>query len=292
MLYTSGTHTFRWGAEIRLNKDATIFGTNPNGAYSFGAGTAYSPVLITSASGQHNILPGQPLPDALTGLLTATPYSYTIASLDKLTASGDKFDEAAVRRESYNFYSQDSWKATPRLNHLRPALRIQHPHQGSPRPHHWSQTNRPQWPASEFSYSRCHANCVVQPAPSLSRRLERLGSAPFAGLCRHCAHYHPRWRRNHHRAPQSLAGQLRHRRLPVSFSGPRHCAANFRRSISQHVCALALPDPYTIQGQLLFAAGTNAVPPNTAVDLQRYQDDLAAITPGHETQLLTLAVID
>jgi hypothetical protein len=116
MLYTSGTHTFRWGAEIRLNKDATIFGTNPNGAYSFGAGTAYSPVLITSASGQHNILPGQPLPDALTGLLTATPYSYTITSLDKLTASGDKFDEAAVRRESYNFYFQDSWKATPRLN--------------------------------------------------------------------------------------------------------------------------------------------------------------------------------
>ncbi|MEQ1353698.1 MAG: hypothetical protein ABLT11_06755, partial [Candidatus Acidiferrum sp.] len=37
---------------------------------------------------------------------------------------------------------------------------------------------------------------------------------------------------------------------------------------------------------------TNAVPPNTAVDLQRYQDDLAAITPGHQTQLLTPGVID
>ena len=38
-----------------MNKDATIFGVNPNGAYIFGGGTAYSQVLIPSASGLHNI---------------------------------------------------------------------------------------------------------------------------------------------------------------------------------------------------------------------------------------------
>src|SRR3984957_16741229 len=78
LTYTRGKHAFKFGGEIRLNKDATIFGVNPNGAYVFGGGTAYSQVLIPSASGLHNISPGQPLPDALTGLLTATPYSYTV----------------------------------------------------------------------------------------------------------------------------------------------------------------------------------------------------------------------
>src|SRR5580692_3751312 len=116
MTYTHGTHTFKWGVEIRLNKDATIFGTNPNGLYTFGGGTAYSPVAITSASGQHNIALGDPLPDALTGLLTATPYSYTIIAVAGLTPGGDKFDEAAVRREAYNFYFLDTWKATSRLS--------------------------------------------------------------------------------------------------------------------------------------------------------------------------------
>jgi hypothetical protein len=38
--YLRGAHSFKWGVEIRLNKDATIFGTNPNGLYAFGGGTA------------------------------------------------------------------------------------------------------------------------------------------------------------------------------------------------------------------------------------------------------------
>ncbi len=32
-----------------------------------------------------------------------------------MTPIGDKFDEAGVRREAYNFYFQDAWKATPQL---------------------------------------------------------------------------------------------------------------------------------------------------------------------------------
>src|SRR6266436_1627690 len=115
-VYTHGAHSFKWGAELRFNRDSTIFGTNPNGLYTFGGGTAYSPVLISSASGQHDIHPGDPLPDSLTGLLTATPYSYTVTAAASLTPKGDKFDEAAVRREAYNFYFQDTWKATARLS--------------------------------------------------------------------------------------------------------------------------------------------------------------------------------
>src|SRR5713101_7662850 len=71
--YARASHSFKWGAELRFNRDTTIFGTNPNGLYTFGGGPAYSPVLIPSASGQHDIHPGDKLPDSLTGLLTATP---------------------------------------------------------------------------------------------------------------------------------------------------------------------------------------------------------------------------
>ncbi len=115
MAFVHGLHAFKWGVEIRVNRDSTIFGTNPNGIYEFGGGTAYSPVLIKSASGTHDIQIGDPLPDSLTGLLTATPYSYNITAAASVTPVGDKFDEAGVRREAYNFYFQDAWKATPQL---------------------------------------------------------------------------------------------------------------------------------------------------------------------------------
>ena len=62
------SHAFKWGVEIRVNRDSTIFGTNTNGLYDFGGGTAYSPVQIPSASGTHDIEAGDPLPDSLTGL--------------------------------------------------------------------------------------------------------------------------------------------------------------------------------------------------------------------------------
>src|SRR5207302_9745902 len=106
-----GTHSFKWGTEIRVNRDSTIFGTNPNGIYEFGGGTAYSPVKITSSSGTHDIQVNAPLPDSLTGLLTATAYSYNIIAAASLTPVGNKFNEAGVRREAYNFYFQDAWKA-------------------------------------------------------------------------------------------------------------------------------------------------------------------------------------
>ena len=85
--------------------------------------------MITSASGTHDIQVGEPLPDALTGLLTATPYSYNITAPASLTPVGDKFNEAGVRREAYNFYFQDAWKATPQAHRqLRIALRSEQPH--------------------------------------------------------------------------------------------------------------------------------------------------------------------
>ena len=85
--------------------------------------------MISSASGTHDIQLGDPLPDSLTGLLTATPYSYNIIAAASITPVGDKFNEAGVRREAYNFYFQDAWKATPQAHRkLRIALRSEQPH--------------------------------------------------------------------------------------------------------------------------------------------------------------------
>ena len=44
-----------------------------------------------------------------------SPYSYTIILAAEFTPTGNKFNEAGVRREAYNFYFQDAWKATHRL---------------------------------------------------------------------------------------------------------------------------------------------------------------------------------
>jgi hypothetical protein len=58
------------------------------------------------------------------------------------------------------------------------------------------------------------------------------------------------------------------------------------------VVTMRLPPFYTTQGQPLFASGDSSkVPANTEIDLQRFQNDLAAITPGDEIQLFTVGVM-
>ena len=54
-----------------------------------------------------------------------------------------------------------------------------------------------------------------------------------------------------------------------------------------------LPNFYTPSGQNVFASGkTNTVPANTVLDIERYQRDLAALTPGAQLTPLNLAGID
>ena len=286
---TRGTHTFKWGAEIRLNKDATIFGTDPNGSYSFGGGTAYSPVLITSSSGQHNILPGQPLPDALTGLLTATPYSYTITSLDKLTASGDKFDEAAVRREAYNFYFQDSWKATPRLN-LTYGFRYEYNTRIKEAQNRTTGARPVDSEGQTVDFLLLPARrklSLYNPRPPYLADWNGWGprlSLDYAATAHTTLHAGGAITTL---LPQSLAGQLHHRRLPLvtSLTPPRLPIVPLPFQIQ--LCRYA-PPPYTTAGSLSSPMAIPTRPSQHPVDLQRYQDDLTAITPGHQTQLLSM----
>ncbi len=290
MSYVRGSHGFKWGVEIRFNRDATIFGTNPNGIYSFGGGTAYSPVHIASASGRNDIQVGDPLPDSLTGLLTATPYSYGVIGAASFTPQGDRFDEAAVRREAYNFYFQDTWKATSHLSvgyglRYEANSRIHEAERRTSLPRfvdangkdvpYWDHAARqvflydPQPPYNQdwngwgprvsldyalASHTVLHAGgAITTILPNLWQDNFLTGGLPFA---------------------TTLSVNARPG-IPVPFQNA--------------VVPVNLPPPYTTGGQPLFPkGGATGAAPNAAIDLVRYQNDLTALTPGHQLQLLSM----
>ncbi len=294
MVYAHGTHSFKWGAELRFNRDSTIFGLNPNGLYTFGGGTAYSPVLIRSASGQHDIQPGDKLPDSLAGLLTATPYSYTVTAAASLTPKGDKFDEAAVRREAYNFYFQDTWKATARLS-INYGLR----YEVNSRIHeakHRTSLAIPVGPNGEpAGYLTPGAKQIYLYNPEPPYGMDWSGWGPrlsldFA-LAKHTMLHGggaittilPNlWLQNYVTGAFPFVFQPLVTALPGS-------PLNFQDS----VVPLSLPPVYTTQGGLLFASGSSSnVPANTPMDVQRFQNDLATLTPGNQVQLFTAISFD
>jgi hypothetical protein len=293
MSYTHGAHAFKWGVEIRWNKDATIFGTNPNGLYAFGGGTSYSPVFIASASGQHDIQPGEALPDALTGLLTAAPFSYTISAPANVTPEGDKFDEASVRREAYGFYFLDAWKVSARLS-VNVGLRYELNSRIKESKNRTSIAVPIDDHGNETSFLTPGARQTFLYNPQPIYPLDKNGWGPRISadyqLTKHLTLHAGAaittllpnlWLENFVTGGFPLVFQPIVTALPgvpVAFSG----------SLVQPT----LPDPYTTGGQLLFPAGDSSrVLANTQIDLQRYQDDLAAITPGHEVQLFTPGII-
>jgi len=290
MSYVHSNHSFKWGIEIRFNRDTTIFGTNPNGIYSFGGGTAYSPVLITSASGAHDVHPGDPLPDSLTGLLTATPYSYGVIAAADVTPAGDKFNAAAVRREAYNFYFQDAWKASSRLT-LSYGLR----YEVNSRIHEAkNRTSLPRFVGADgrdvpyFDHS-ARQIFLYNPQPPYDQDWNGLGprlSMDYAVTSHTVLHAGGAittivpnlWQDNFVTGAIPLATSLYASALP-----------NVSLPFQNSAVPVHLPQPYTTSGKLLFPNGDSThVAPNTEVDLQRYQDDLRALTPGNQVQLLSM----
>jgi hypothetical protein len=290
MSYTRGQHNFKWGIELRANRDSTIFGTNPNGAYSFGGGIAYSPVHIASASGQHDIAVGDPLPDSLTGLLTATPYSYTITVAAEGTPAGDKFDEAATHREAYDFYFQDNWKATPKLS-VTYGLRYEvnsRIHESQQRTSGAKFIGASGQPASYWDHGAKQI-FVYDPQPPYDQDWKGLG--PRLGL-----DYNVEKNTVLHAgaAITSLVPNLWQDNfltgsMPFIFTPYINALPGVALPFQNVVTPVTLPPVYTAAGQLLFPYGRNTVVvPNTQLDLDRFQNDLASLTPGHQPQLLSV----
>jgi hypothetical protein len=293
MSWVHGAHSFKWGVEIRVNRDSTIFGTNPNGAYQFGGGTAYSPVLIKSASGTHDIQAGDPLPDSLTGLLTATPYSFSITVPADITPVGGKFDEAGVRREAYNFYFQDAWKANPKLT-VNYGLRYEvnsRIHEATKR------TSLPVFltadgkPAS-YGDRNAKQKMLINPQPPYDQDWN--GWGPRLGLDYAVG--------NHtvlhaggaitSMIPNLWQDNFLTAAIPYVFAPYITALPGISVPFHNTFVPVTLPTAYDVQGQPIFATGrTEDVPANTEMDLPRFQNDLTALTPGHQIQLLTITGI-
>ena len=285
-----GAHTWKFGAEIRVNRDSTIFGTAPNGTYTFGGGAAYSPVEIRSRSGLHDIHPGDLLPDALTGLLTASPFSYTITAAPPLFAQGERMGDSAVRREAYNFYMQDNWKISPRLA-VNYGLRYE--------------VNSPikegRMRTSGVAFEDSSGRPVEAETPGARARFLINNQPPYR---RDWNGWGPRlaidWRwdeRTLFRAGGAITTQLTNLwqdnfvtgGLPY-VAGPLLTAEPGRPVAYQDsVQHISLPEVYTPAGQLVYASGNSAgVPANTEVDLLRYERELAALS--HEARTLPIGV--
>jgi len=288
-----GTHTLKWGSEIRVNRDSTIFGTAPNGAYAFGGGTAYSPIAIKSASGLHDIAVGDPLPDSLTGLLTATPYSYNISAPAEFTPVGDKFDEAGVRREAYDFYFQDAWKAT---SHLTVSYGLRY--EVNSRIHEQTlRTSLPEFvdaggnPTSHWNH-QAKMKFVVNPQPPY--RKDWNGWGP-----RLAVDYGPSTHTVFH-AGGSITTRLMNlwqenfltASVPYLYNPFVTAQPGIAIPFSNSIVLQPLPPAYDTAGNLIFPNGKSTdAKPNTVMDLQRYSDAVAAATPGHQAQLPALSAV-
>jgi hypothetical protein len=284
--WTRARHTVKAGVEARLNRDTTYFGISPNGEYDFGGGTVYSPVFIPSASGTHNVDPGDPLPNTLASLLVGYPYGYTVAVAPPYFSNGAHIGPAAINRNDVNFYAQDTWKInerwaldyglryevyspiTERAHRTSSFLEVSPPagqtqvYLINPQPGYqsgwdgWGPRVQVDWNAP--GALRVHAGgAITVIPPNIWQDNFLTGSTPFA--------VYPR----------------------VNASRNGEIAYGFQITPDE------LPQTYTPTGENVFASGDpKKVAANTVMDVNRYQNDLAALAPGHQLSLLNLSAID
>ena len=280
--YTTARHAFKMGAEWRANRDTTYWGGGPNGRYQFGGGTAYSSVFIPSQSGLHDINPGDPLPDTLSSFLSGSPFAYSRAVAPPYFSSGEHIGPAAISRNNMNVYFQDTWKLSSNLT-LNYGLRWElytplserakrtaglqmvngvQRYVVNPQPAYRTQWNG--WgPRVQIAWQpsknlQVHAGSGITVIPlNLWQDNYLTGAAPFAVMPR----------------------------LLSASSAPIHYG--FQITPSQ------LPRAYTASGADMFPTGdTKAVAPNTEFDVDRYEQDVAALTPGNVVSALELSSID
>ena len=288
--YARGKHHVQAGFETRVNRDSAVFGVTPNGSYTFGGGTAFSPVHIVSASGRHDIQPGDPLPDSLTGLLTATPFSYTNWVPSPGFPQGTHIDEEQTRRAAYNFYFQDTWKTTPHLT-LTYGLRYE---LDTPihEPNHLTSGPRllgPDGKPARYWDPGAYQIFVFDPQPPYDT--DRRGWGPRLSMA---------WQatdRTRLHAGGSISTLLFNiwqenfltGSVPMAFTPYFSAMPGAPVPFENAVTPFNVPPVYTPQGQLIFTTGNSKdVPANTEIDLPRFEEDLAAGSPGHQFHPLSL----
>jgi TonB dependent receptor len=283
-----GAHTWKAGVELRVNRDSTIFGLTPNGSYTFGGGAAYSPVEIRSQSGLHNIHVGDLLPDALSGFLTASPFSYTSTAAPSLFAQGERMGNSAIRRNAYNFYLQDNWKISPRVSvayglryevnsmiseaKLRTSGLVFENAAGQPvdaetagaRPR-FLINQQPPYPTDWKGWGprvgvdwRWDDKTVFRAGGTITTLLTNLWQCNF------------------------VTGGMPYVVTPFTTAAPGR-PIPFLNSVP----SIAIPPVYATNGQLVYASGRSTdVPANTEMDVLRFERDLAALSTDKQVRPL------
>ncbi len=273
--WTAARHAIRAGAEFRANRDSTYFGTAPNGSYTFGGGTAYSPVAIRSLSGGHDVAAGAPLPDTLSALLTASPFAYTLAVAPAYFPQGDQIGVAAISRYNTNFFLQDTWKLSDRLS-LEYGLRYEL-----------------YWPISERA--KRTSNLVTLNGPSGPYQQYQINPQPAYKL--NANGWGPRVRLTWRLAKDTVltaGGALT--TIPPNIWQDNSLTGSTPFVISPRLTATPgspvpfgvpitpneLPEVFTPSGTDIFAArNTKAVPANTPIDVNRFEQGIAALSANH-----------
>jgi hypothetical protein len=280
--YTTGSHSFKAGIETRLNRDTTYFGISPNGEYDFGGGTAYASEFIPSKSGQHDIHPGDPLPDTLSSFLSGSPFVYTVAIAPPYFSNGPHIGPAAINRNSVGFFVQDTYKVNPRftldygvrwdlytpiserarrtaglLNTNGTQEYVINPQPGYKTDWNaWQPRVQASWQVTDKLLARAGGS-IMTIEPNIWQDNFLTGSTPFA--------VYPRL--------LSAAG------APIHYGF--------------QITPPEIPPVYTPAGKNIYPdEPTKDVVPNTVMDVNRYEQDLAALTPGHGVSDLNLAGID
>ena len=273
--WTHAKHAVRGGAEVRANRDSTYFGTAPNGSYTFGGGTAYSPVAIRSLTGAHDIAAGAPLPDTLTALLTASPFAYTLAVAPSYFPQGDQIGVAAISRYNTNFFLQDTWKISERLS-LEYGLRYEL---------YWPISERAKRTANLATLDGPNGliqNYQINPQPAY--RLNANGLGPRVRLTYRFAKdtvltaggalttIPPNiWQDN------SLTGAT-----PFVISPRLTATPGAPVPFGVPITPNELPEVFTPDGVDIFAArNTKAVPANTVMDVNRFEQGIADLSANH-----------
>jgi hypothetical protein len=280
--WTTPRHTVKAGGEIRANRDTTYFGTSPNGEYDFGGGAAYAPVDIPSQSGMHNIAAGSALPDTLSGFLTGSAFVYTTAVASPFVSGGDHIGVAAISRTGGAIYLQDTFKINDRFV-LDYGLRYEI----------YSPISERARRTSGFLMNGSQQEYVDNPQPGY--RFDWNGLGPRVQLdwrVKDTLHIHAGagittippniWQDNF------LTGA-------TPFVIYPHITPGVGKPLVYgfQITSAELPTFYTPSGQDVFASGkTNTVAPNTVLDIERYQKDLAALSPGGQLTPLNLTGID
>jgi hypothetical protein len=284
--FTTARHAVKWGAEARLNRDTTYFGISPNGEYDFGGGTVYSPIFIPSASGQHDVQPGQPLPDTLSSLLIGYPYGYTIAVAPPYSSNGAHIGPAAINRNDVNAYVEDTWKINPQWT-LDYGLRYELYTPIAER------ADRTSSFLNSFPAAGVGQEYLINPKPTY--RTDWNGWGPRVQVdwnAPHAVHVHmggaitvipPNiWQDN------LLTGST-----PYVVYPRVNAAQNGEIAYGFQIAPNELPPVYNTAGVNVLASGNSKdVPANTVMDVNRYQQDLAALSPSGQLSLLSLAGID